>query len=300
MEPFPQTKLSKPMKSIPAALAAFALALAAHAAADPAALKAAVDLFNQRKPTEALKAFETLATTDAKDAEVQFYLGRLALQRGDAEKAVASLEKAVELVPADARYHVRLGDAYGLSAQKAGMLSKMGLAKKCRLSYEKAVELDPKNIDARFSLLGYYQNAPGIAGGGMDKALAQAQEIKKLDAARGRFALAGVYAADKKYDLAFAEYEEVLKANPNDYASLYQSGRLAATSGERLDHGLAMLRRCLTLPPPENQPPHAAAQWRIGVILEKQGDKAGARAAYEASLKLDPKFPQALEALKKL
>ncbi|MBI2812964.1 MAG: tetratricopeptide repeat protein [Opitutae bacterium] len=288
------------MKLIPAALAAFALALSAHAAADPTALNAAVELFNQRKQPEALKAFEALAATDPKNADVQFYLGRLALQRRDFEKAVAFLEKAAELSPADARYHQRLGDAYGQSAEKAGMLSKMGLAKKCRLAYEKAVELDPKSIDARSSLMSYYQQAPGIAGGGLDKALAQAQEIQKLDAARGRFALAGVYAADKKYDQAFAVYEEVLKAKPDDYAALFQTGRLAAISGERMDHGLKVLRQCLTLTPPENQPPHAAAHWRIGFILEKKGDKAGARAAYEASLKLDPKFSQAIESLKKL
>ena len=209
-------------------------------------------------------------------------------------------EKAVALDPANSNYQWRLGDAYGRSAQKAGVFSKMGLAGKCRTAYEKAVELDPKNLDARSSLMNYYQQAPGIAGGSKDKALAQAQEIKKLDASRGRFAFATLYLAEKKYDQAFAEFEEVLKEKPDDYAALFQTGRLAAISGERLDHGLTVLRQCLTMPPPEGQPGHAAAHWRIGFILEKKGDKVGARAAYEASLKLDPKFPQAIESLRKL
>jgi len=137
-------------------------------------------------------------------------------------------------------------------------------------------------------------------GGGNDKALAQAQEIKRLDATRGRIAVASVYAADKKYDQAFAEFEEALQANPADYGALFQTGRLAAISGERLERGLETLRQCLALTPPEGQPPHAAAHWRIGCILEKKGDKPGARTAYEASLKLDPNFPQAIESLKKL
>ena len=278
----------------------FCLAPLGFAALDPAAFKAAVELYQQRKQPEAQKAFEALAAADPQNADIQFYLGRIALQRGIPEMAVAALEKAVALSPNDSRFHHRLGDAYGRSAQKAGVFSKMGLAGKCRTAYEKAVELDPKNLDARSSLMNYYQQAPGIAGGSKDKALGQAQEIKKLDAARGRQALASVYAADKKYDLAFAEYEEVLKATPNDYAALFQTGRLAANSGERLDHGLTVLRQCLTMPPPEGQPGHAAAHWRIGFILEKKGDKAGARAAYEASLKLDPKFSQAIESLKKL
>lgn len=273
---------------------------AAFAAADPAALAAAVGLYQQRKPLEAQQAFEALALKDPENADIQFYLGRLALQRDDPAKAVVYLEKAVALVPGDSRFHLRLGDAYGRSAQKAGLFSKMGLAAKCRAEYEKAVELDPKSLDARLSLLGFYQQAPAIAGGGLDKAHIQAEEIKKLDANRGRIAVAGLYVVEKKYDLAFAEFETALQLDPADYAALFQTGRLAAITGEKLDRGLATLRQCLAQTPPEGQPGHAAAHWRIGNILEKKGDQPGARAAYEAALKVDPKFPQAIESLQKL
>lgn len=288
------------MQRLCAALAFSTLALLASAAVDPAAFSAAVGLYGQRKPLEAQKAFEALAAADAGNADVQFYLGRLALQRDDHEKAVAHLAKAVALVPTDARYHHRLGDAYGLAARKASLFSQMGLAKKCKAAYEKAVELDPKNIDARFGLMGFFQQAPGIVGGGMDKALLQAQAIKQLDPARGRMAIAGVYVSEKKYAQAFAEFDEALKEKPGDYAALFQSGRLTAITGERLAAGLAALRQCLAQTPPENQPGHAAAHWRIGNILEKQNDRTGARTAYEAALKIDPKFPQAIESLRKL
>jgi predicted negative regulator of RcsB-dependent stress response len=40
--------------------------------------------------------------------------------------------------------------------------------------------------------------------------------------------------------------------------------------------------------------------WRIGNILEKLGDKTGAKAAYEAAIAIDPTFVQAIEALRKL
>ncbi len=276
------------------------LATLVPAAFDPVAFNAAVALYNGHKPQEAQQAFETLATANPGNADIQFYLGRLALQRDDQEKAVTHLEKAVELAPNDSRFHLRLGDAYGRTAQKAGFFSKTGWAFKCKAEYEKAVELDPKSVDARWSLMEFYRQAPGFAGGGNDKALVQAEEIKKLDPPRGRQAFAMVYLADNKYDLALAQFDEVLKESPNDYTSLYQVGRLAANSGKYLDRGLASLRRCLAVTPPEGQPPLAAVHWRIGNILEKQGDKPGARAAYEASLKVDPKFSQAIEALKKL
>ncbi len=271
-----------------------------HALVDGAAFKHATELYTQRKTAEAQQAFEALAKSDANNADVQFYLGRLALQRDDFEKAVTYLEKAVSLSPNDSRMHQRLGDAYGRTAQKASLFSQMGWAKKCRGAYEKAVELDPKNIDAHLSLMGFYQQAPGFIGGGMDKAHAEAEVIRKLDANRGRQAVAGLYVAEKKYAEAFAEYDEVLKQKPDDYAALFQVGRLAALSGERLDRGLACLRQCLAQTPPENQPGPAPVHWRIGNILEKQSDKAGARGAYEAALQADPKFPQAIEALRKL
>ncbi len=284
-----------------------ALALAStslsHAAPDAAALDAARALYNQRgKSAEAQKAFEALAATDPKDPDVNFFLGQLANRRDDPAKAITHFETAVAAAPSDGRHHHGLGDAYGRSAQKAGMLSKFGLAKKCLAAYQRAVELSPDNVEFRFSLFEYYRQAPGLAGGGLDKATVQAEAIKKLDANRGRFALATLYVGEKKYAEALAQFDEVLASQPDDYASLYQVGRLAALTGQYLDRGLTSLRRCLTLPVPNpaSTPGHAAAQWRIGVILEKQNDLPGARAAYEAAVKLDPTFTPAADSLKKL
>ena len=222
------------------------------------------------------------------------------MRRDEPEAAVKFLEKAAEFAPGSSEYQRRLGDAYGRSAQKAGTLSKLGWARKSRAAYAKAVELDPANFDARFSLLSYYQQAPGIAGGGMDKAYAEAEEIRKRDPARGRLAFAQLYLSEKRHTEAFALFDETLRAAPDDYAALYQLGRLAALTGERLDDGAAALRRCLATPPPPDQPSHAAAHWRLGMIEEKRPDPAAARAAYTAALEVDPNFRQARESLAKL
>lgn len=86
------------MKSLRLTALFLSLILIVTAATDLAAFTAAVELFNQRKLPEAQKAFEAIAAADVKNANVQFYLGRLALQRGDEEKAVACLETAVALL----------------------------------------------------------------------------------------------------------------------------------------------------------------------------------------------------------
>lgn len=261
----------------------------------------AVKLYRERKNPEAKAAFEKLAQAEPQNAEATAYLGRIFIRLGDTESAIKVFDKLVAQYPTHSDYFRELGDAHGLKAQKAGLgFSGLGAARKCKAAYEKAVELDPGNLNARFSVMQFYQQAPGIVGGGLDKAHVQADAIIKLDPVRGRTAKAGVYVAEKKFAEAFALYEAALKEDPADYNSLYAVGRIAAASGRNLERGLEALNKCLAMTPPVNSPGHAAAQWRLGNIREKQGDKTGARAAYEAALKIDPKFAPATDSLKKL
>lgn len=275
------------------------LAVATLSLASPP-YEAARQLYSERKDADAKSAFEALARSEPRNAEAAYYLGRLAMRAGEPETAVKHFKKAVDLDGKQAAYHLELGGAYGMKAQKAGLLSKMSLAGKARDALEKAVELEPNNLDARIGLMQYYSQAPGIVGGGMDKALAQAEEVARIDPARGRSAKAGLFAREKRYEEAFALYEDALKDSPDDYSMLYQVGRLAAESGQRLDWGLESLARCLAMTPPSGSPGHAAANWRTGNIWEKKGDKAAARGAYETSLAIDGKFESAIAALKKL
>ena len=278
----------------------FLLLAASTFAADSALREQVAALFRQRQWAEAQAVLEKAVTAEPDNAEAHFYLGQTRLNRGDTENALLSLEKATALAPANSEYFRLLGDGYGITAQKAGIFSKFGWAKKCKAAYDKSVELDPTNINSRWSVMEYCRQAPGFVGGGMDGAYAQAAEIKKLDPARGRLAYAGLYTSDKKFAEAFAVYDEVLKDAPDNYSALYQVGKLADTTGQELDRGLAALQKCLTLSPAADSRGYAPAHWRIGNILARKGDKTGARAAYDAALKLNPKFSEAIESLKKL
>ncbi len=280
------------------AIALCALSSAAHSA-DMSSARALLDA---KKLPEAQKAFEQLAAAEPKNAEVNFHLGDLALRRQELDKAVTYLEVATKSAPQVARYHHRLGDAYGTQAAEASVFRQLGFAKKCLAAYERAVALDPKDVDARASLFEFYRRAPSLLGGGIDKATTQAAAVKQLDPHRGRLLFATLYTGEKQFEKAFAEFDEVLKTQPDDYVALYQIGRLAATTGQFVDRGLTSLRRCLELTPPAtpNTPGHAATHWRVGNLLEKKRDIPGARAAYEAAIKLDPTFTAAADSLKKL
>ena len=278
----------------------FILTSSAIPASEPTLREQVGALFREQKWADAQVVLEKAVAAEPENAEAFFFLGVSFLNRNDAERALPVLEKAVALAPDNSNYVRHVGDACGMLAQKAGLFSQMGWAKKCIAAYDKAVDLDPKDVNARWSVMEYCRQAPGFLGGGMEKAYAQAAAIKHLDPARGRTAYTELYIAEKKFPEAFAVYDEVLKGSPDDFATLYQVGKLADTTGREFDHGLAALRRCLILTPPADSPGSGPVHWRIGNILAKQGDKAAARAAYEAALAADPKFSPAAEALAKL
>jgi tetratricopeptide (TPR) repeat protein len=169
----------------------------AHAAVSPEKIENVRGLLRDRKVTEAESAANALVAANPNEAEAHAVLGSVRMAKGDGDAAVKAYERAVELAPTSSKYQLQLGDACGLAVQTAGMFSKMSLGKKCLAAYEKAVELDPTNLTARSSLASMYQMAPAMMGGGIDKAYAQAAEIKKLDANRGRVAYAILYVGEK-------------------------------------------------------------------------------------------------------
>jgi len=214
------------------------------------------------------------------------------------------------------------------------MFGKMRLAGKVKDAFERAVALAPAKPEYRESLLQFYVAAPAVAGGGLDKARAQATEIAKLDAVRGELAFATIARADgkpdealarlksaqakrpddarlalqvglvlqeqRKYDEAFAWFQQTVAKDPGALAAWYQIGRTAVLSNSRHAEGEAALKRYLAGKPETNDPPHAAAHWRLGMLYEQQQRPTDARAQYQAALKLDPDHAEAKAALKKL
>ncbi|HTO02919.1 MAG TPA: tetratricopeptide repeat protein [Opitutus sp.] len=262
--------------------------------------ESAVTLFEQKRYPEAAEAFLAIASEDPQSARAHFYLGVLADKRGENDEAIRRFERAVELDPENSEYHTELGGAYGDAAKNAGALASLAFARKCAASLNRAVELNPDNLTARNGLITFYLAAPPIAGGGSDKAYAQAEEIRKRDLVTGSAILGHLYLRDRKHQEAFAVYEAVLAVEPDNYQALYLIGRAASETGENLERGQQALLRCLELPPGPGEQGRAAVQWRLGVIAEKHGDIPAARAAYKASLQSHPGFQQAADSLARL
>jgi tetratricopeptide (TPR) repeat protein len=257
--------------------------------------------YEGRHYSAARQIFSDVELEQGATIETDFYLGRLALWFDDLPEALPHLERCASLAPQQAQIQNALGDACGLAAQRASIFAKLGWAKRCLAAYERAVDLEPKNPAWHWSLIGYYINAPCLAGGGMGKAYTQAEEIQRLDAANGRVAFATVYLADGRYSEAFAEFAQVLRNSPDDFLALYQIGRCAAISGQQLDRGIVALRRCLVLPEPEpatGMPSYTNVHYRLGNLLEKKGRTEEAKREYARAVATNADFRPAKVALR--
>jgi hypothetical protein len=103
-----------------------------------------------------------------------------------------------------------------------------------------------------------------------------------------------------RWDAAFQAFDGVLARRPGHASALYQVGRLAALSGQRLADGEAALRAYLAHTPEPGQPSHAAARWRLGMILEADRREVEALAEYRAAVELEPHVSAYADAVRRL
>ena len=282
-----------------------------------------------------LAAFFARLSIGAEDTASLYRQAQELMRRQQFAAAVPLLEKCVAAEQGNSKVHQWLGRAVGLEAAQNGITKSLFSIRKVKAELEKAIELDPVNLEARQDLAIMYRALPGLVGGSNAKAAEQVAFIRRNDPAFASQIDGDFLASDKKYDAALTAYSESARLNPrpmiqvrislvhqqrkewekafaaleralamdaNHPLALYQIGRTAALSGQQLDRGEKFLRTYIAMPVREEleNPSLAAAHFRLGTILEKKGDAAGARTEYETALKINPKEKLAREALTKL
>jgi tetratricopeptide (TPR) repeat protein len=294
-------------------------------------------LFDDAKYAAAKTELLAVQRVDGRNAAAAYLLGRIATIDNDGDEAFRQFERAVQLEDGNAKYHMWLATTIGDAAQRASSIRQPFMARRVKKEFERAVELDPNQLDARFRLVGFYAFAPGIMGGSMDKARQQAAEIAKLNPMRGALARGTVARYEKKPAAeeaacreaialgpdslvayvaladalvpagkaadAFATLDDYLKRHPDDRWIPYHTGRVAGATGQQLDRGERALTQFLAAPPTDAYSIRiAAAHYWLGQIAEKRGAKDVAREQYQMALKINPKSQltqRALDALVK-
>jgi len=297
-------------------------------------LQQAITLYEQGDLDAAESQFKGIQSADPGRADSYYYLGLIEQSRGEFLSAAKLFEKATERDNQQSVYYQALGEAYGSAIQNVSFLKQMKMSGKIKKAFEKAVELDGDNIDARAGLVTWYVNAPGIAGGNPEKAREQAMEIARRNTFRGHLAMASVFrtegedeAAEREYRAAIEEspdemdaylvlglfltskenyaeamqvYDEGLERNPAAMDLAYQVGRTASISGEFLERGKSALTAYLDYTPLPEEPGLDWANYRLGLIYQQLGDKEQARQCYQRALALNADHSEAKKALKKI
>ena len=303
------------------------------AALTASAADSAKDMLAAGRVDEAIAELNGHLASAPADAESSNLLCRAYYALEDWERAESSCKKAVALDPDNSRFHLWLGRAYGERADRANVLAAGVLAEKARGEFERAVQLNPNDVDARLDLAEFYVLAPRILGGGEQKAREQAQSIATLNPGREHWVYARI--AEQKKDATTAEREyhlyidlskgeaqawlnlafflrrqlrldemeqavvKLSQAPMPNLDALVEASEILYRTGRSYPFATELLHRYLAAGPVEAAPAFKA-RYLLGLLLEKQGDKAGAALEYRASLSLARNFGMAQQALNRV
>ena len=284
------------------------------------------------EPDRALVQLSSLPQGGAGSAKAQNLACRIHYTLQQWDTAVQECSRAVSLDSQNWSYHMWLGRALGKKAANASFLSAFSVAKQTRAEFESAVRLDPKSPAALSDLGDFYRAAPGIVGGGLDKATQIANQLQPLDQRRalqlqGLIAenqsdyataeqklkqsvqatahpawqwttLAGFYGRRKRWtDMDAAVHSAETEALKDKDASVALYDGAGVLIDNKKDSALAakLLQEYLSTPYKTEEAPVCEAHVRLAKLKKQMGDAAGAQYEISAALALAHDYKPALE-----
>jgi tetratricopeptide (TPR) repeat protein len=247
------------------------------------------------------------------------------------DEASGECEKAVKLDGQSSIDYMWFARTLGERADRASFLSAFSMAKRAREEFEEAVRLDPRNAEALADLGEFYTAAPGVVGGGADKAEGIAVQLDKVDPARADELRGRIAESRKDYGAAEREFKQAISVGEhqsfhwmtlgsfylrrkslNEMEEAVQSGVKAAQkerhSGVALYDGASILSRgnrnlalaskmfeeYLAGSSKTEEAPAFEAHTRLARLKAQLGDTAGARQERAKALELAHDYKPAL------
>ena len=284
---------------------------------------------------KAVLELQVAAAKEPQNGDIQLLLTKSYLELQERDAAITSAEKAVAIDPESSVFHEWLGRAYGEKADHASMFTAPGLARKTHREFEIAVRLDERNFAARQALIEFDCAAPGLVGGGEEKAKPEIEKLQSMDAAEWHYALGNCRRQKKDFADADAEFKLALESHPKSAELIFDIGDHAVRRGqperlmevadlatkvaaadprgmfyravglilknEKQEEAERLLREYLQKAPKRTgYPRYAVAHEWLGRLHENKGEKESAVKEYQAALQLDPKNKSARESLKRV
>ena len=265
---------------------------------------------------EAAKAYEKLSQLDPNSAEVHAKLGMIWFQAREFEKAVPELRRALKLKPALANVDLLL----------AMSLSELGQYKEAVPSLQSGFQRSRDTALKRMA--GLHLQRSYTALGQHSKAVEVALELSRLypddpevlyqtsrlfanyaylelnklsrtapDSVWTHLASGETHESQGNYELAAAEYRQVLAMAPDKAGIHYRLGRVLLLSTQLgTSQAEAMKEFAAEL---DQDPTNANAAYELGELYRKAGEFDKSRRLFELAVKGDPEFQEACVGLAK-
>jgi tetratricopeptide (TPR) repeat protein len=233
----------------------------------------------ERMRAYALRDLGEVVQRDDALAAAQVLIARLeALPGGDRQRALAAARRAVEIGGDDplqsAQAHVVIGNLSEDDPEAR------------RGSYDKAVDLSPRDVDVRRTR-GLYLMMEGDQDGAVadfDVAIEEDPDDTRIREMRGLALLMA-----QRTDDALKNFDDALELAPDSADLLFQRGRVFASMGNT-ERAMADLDRAIAAVPEAAEPRVLRAR-----LHQQAGNSAGALEDIERVLSRDPDHPSALE-----
>jgi tetratricopeptide (TPR) repeat protein len=185
-------------------------------------------LFKEEKFDQAQSIFESILKTTPHDLKTIEYLGDIAGKNKSWDTAIGYYKKLKQLKPLEANYHYKYGGVLGMKATQVNRFKALGMIDEVRGSFEKAIVLNPKHIEARWALIELYIQLPGIVGGSQSKAIKYSNELMRLSQVDGYLSRGHIDEYFKRYTAAEQQYKKAIaisgsKKSHQKLAHLYKN-----------------------------------------------------------------------------
>jgi tetratricopeptide (TPR) repeat protein len=167
-------------------------------------------LYEAKKYDQAKPYFELFLKENPNHLKSLEQLGDIAGHKKDWDKAIVYYKKLKQLKPNEANVYYKYGGALGMKAKDSNKFKALGMIGEVKESFEKAIELNPKHIEARWALVMIYIQLPGIVGGSESKAKKYANELLAISPVDGFLSRGHI---DEYFDRYTAAEKNYIKAN---------------------------------------------------------------------------------------
>ena len=173
-------------------------------------LEKAQQLFEEGKLEQAKPMFEVLLKKNPSNIKIIEYLGDIAGRSKDWDEALLYYGKLKKARPSEANFYFKYGGVLGMKALEVSKFKALGMIDEVQSNFEKAIELNPKHIEARWALIELYLQLPGILGGSEKKAIQYSNELSKISAVDGYLSRGHIEEYFKRYTAAEQQYKKAI------------------------------------------------------------------------------------------